>query len=62
MLKKYLTNIRPCYLSLLHILLHNSSIVKNADGLLPKNPVDMGVEWMGKSKNRLSSNKYKVSY
>ena len=40
----------------------NSSLVKNADGLLSKKPAKMGVEWIGKSKNRLPSNKYKLSY
>ena len=39
----------------------NSSIVKNADGLLSKKPANMNVEWVGKTK-RLPSDKYKVSY
>lgn len=40
----------------------NSSLVKNDDGLLSKKPAEMAVEWIGKSKTRLSVNKYKVSY
>ena len=40
----------------------NSSIVKNADGLLSKRPPEMEMEWIGKSKIRLPNNKYKVSY
>ena len=40
----------------------NSSVVKNADGLLSKRPTEMEMEWIGKSKIRLPNNEYKVSY
>ena len=40
----------------------NSFPVENADGLLSKNPAKMEVQLVGKSKTRLPSNKYKVSY
>ena len=40
----------------------NSYPVKNADELLSKHPPEMEVEWIGKSKTCLPSNKYKVSY
>ena len=36
----------------------NSSLVKNADGLLYKKPAKMEVEWIGKSKTCLPANKY----
>ena len=40
----------------------NSSLNKNADGLLSRKLAEMKVEWIGKSKTRLLSIKYKVSY
>ena len=40
----------------------NSFPVKNADGLLSKKPAKMEVQLVDKSKTRLPSNKYKVSY
>ena len=40
----------------------NSSVVKNADGLLPKKPAEIEFEWIGKSKTRLPANKSKLSY
>ena len=40
----------------------NSSLNKNADGLLSRKLAEMKVEWIDKSKTRLLSIKYKVSY
>lgn len=40
----------------------NSSLNKNADGLLSRKLAEMKVEWIGKSKTRLLSINYKVSY
>lgn len=40
----------------------NSSIVNNTDGLLSKISDDINVAWVGKSKSRLPSDKYIVSF
>ena len=40
----------------------NSSLSKNADGLLSRKLAEMEVEWIGKSKTHLLSIKSKVSY
>ena len=42
--------------------LSNSSLIKNADGLLAKRTVEHEVEWVGKDKKRLPDNHYKMSY
>ena len=40
----------------------NSSLVKNADGLLSKKPAKMEAVWIGQSKTHFPGNKYKVSH
>ena len=43
--------------------LSNASVIKNADGLLSKKKMNNSeVEWVGKTKQRLPQNKYKMSY
>ena len=37
-------------------------MIKNADGYLSRKSTDVKVEWFGKNKERLPSNKYKTLY
>ena len=39
-----------------------SSIVRNADGLLSRHEEEMPVHWIGESKTRVPSQKFKISY
>ena len=42
--------------------LSNCNIIKNANVLLLSKNVDFDVEWVGKTKQRLPQNKYKMFY
>lgn len=42
-------------------LIYQIRIIKNADGLLIRELTNISVEWIGKNKERLPSNKYKMA-
>lgn len=42
--------------------LSNSNLTRNADGLFSQKSVDANVKWVGQTKQRLPSDKYKMSY
>ena len=42
--------------------LSNSNLTRNADGLFSQKSIDANVKWVGQTKQRLPSDKYKMSY
>ena len=40
----------------------NSNVVRNADDLLSRREVEVPVDWIGKSKKRVTPNQFKVAY
>ena len=44
------------------VVLSNSNLLKNADGLLATKPLDQDVQWVGDMGKRIPENRFALSY